>query len=99
MTLQQPAGGRKSVMSSEEVQNPNENGSNEEVYKGHPHQIFGHLTYSQHGEDMIFANIFHIIGIEKPSYMDIGAYHPINISNTAYFYAKGSRGVNIDANP
>lgn len=39
------------------------------------------------------------MGIEKPSYLDIGAHHPFNISNTALLYQRGSRGVNIEANP
>jgi FkbM family methyltransferase len=40
-----------------------------------------------------------MIGIEKPSYLDIGAHHPIKISNTALLYLRGSRGINIEANP
>jgi FkbM family methyltransferase len=35
----------------------------------------------------------------KGFYVDIGAYHPIKFSNTYYFYQKGWRGINIDANP
>lgn len=68
-------------------------------YSGHPHQNLGHITYSQNGEDLFLLNLFRLIGIEKPSYLDLGAYHPINISNTALFYSLGCRGVNIEANP
>jgi FkbM family methyltransferase len=32
-------------------------------------------------------------------YVDVGSFHPINISNTYWFYKKGWRGINIDANP
>lgn len=64
----------------------------------HPDQNYGHLTYSQHGEDLLVVNIFKLIGIDKPSYLDLGAHHPINISNTALLYSRGSRGVNIEAN-
>lgn len=70
-----------------------------EVYLGHPDQFFGPYTYSQYGEDLIIANIFGLLDIPKPSYIDIGAHHPINISNTALFYKRGSRGINIEANP
>ncbi|GBR77512.1 methyltransferase FkbM family protein [Candidatus Termititenax dinenymphae] len=31
--------------------------------------------------------------------MDIGAYDPVVYSNTLYFYKRGWRGINIDANP
>lgn len=65
----------------------------------HPDQHYGCFTYSQHGEDIFVVNIFTMIGIKKPTYLDIGAHHPVNISNTALLYSRGSRGVNVDANP
>ena len=68
-------------------------------FNGHADQTFGHLTYAQHGEDLIVVNIFEGLSIPSPSYIDIGAHHPINISNTALLYARGSRGINIEANP
>ena len=61
--------------------------------------LFGNVTYSQHGEDLFLLNIFHLLGIEKPSYLDIGCHHPTIDSNTALLYQRGSRGINIDANP
>lgn len=69
------------------------------TFSGHADQAFGHLTYAQFGEDLIIANIFSMLGIQQPSYLDVGAHHPINISNTALFYLTGSRGVNVEANP
>lgn len=68
-------------------------------WKGHPDQQFGGTTYSQHGEDLVIASIFYHLGIKTPDYIDIGAHHPINISNTALLYSLGSRGINIEANP
>lgn len=68
-------------------------------YIGHSDQAFGGSTYAQHGDDLITLNIFHCLNIARPSYLDIGAHHPVNISNTALLYAKGSRGINIEANP
>lgn len=65
-------------------------------YLGNRDQIHGHISYSQHGDDMIIANIFHLLHFNHPSYLDIGAHHPFNISNTALLYSKGSRGVNVD---
>jgi FkbM family methyltransferase len=62
-------------------------------------QWWGSETYSQHGEDLFFLNTFHLMGIQKPSYIDVGAHHPTKISNTALLYKFGSRGINIEANP
>ena len=39
------------------------------------------------------------MGNHKPSYIDIGAHHPEDLSNTALFYHNGSRGVNIEPDP
>lgn len=64
----------------------------------HPHQWFGGRTYAQHGDDLAVLNIFKRLGIEKPSYLDVGAYHPFNLSNTALLYERGSRGVNVEPN-
>jgi hypothetical protein len=56
-------------------------------------------SYSQCGEDMIVEYIFRLRAVERPSYIDIGANHPFALSNTARFYERGCRGVNIDPNP
>lgn len=69
------------------------------TYQGHPDQHFGHITYSQHGEDLMICNIFQLLGIDKPSYLDLGAHHPMRISNTHLLYLRGSRGVNVETNP
>jgi FkbM family methyltransferase len=57
------------------------------------------ISFSQSGEDLIVKYIFDYIGIQKPSYIDIGAHHPYHISNTALFYQNGSRGINIEPDP
>jgi FkbM family methyltransferase len=56
-------------------------------------------SFSQCGEDLLIKYVFDLRGISKPSYIDIGANDPFFISNTALFYANGSRGINIEANP
>lgn len=56
-------------------------------------------SYAQHGKDVIIINLFKLLGIEKPSYIDIGDHHPYEISNTALLYELGSNGINIEANP
>lgn len=65
----------------------------------HPWQWFGGEIYSQCGDDIIILNLFHNMGKDRFSYLDIGAHNPYIISNTALFYQKGCRGVNVDANP
>jgi FkbM family methyltransferase len=72
---------------------------NTREYAGHPDQAFGRFTYSQHGEDMILVNVFELLGIPRPSYLDVGAHHPFNISNTALLNLRGSTGINVEANP
>lgn len=68
-------------------------------YAGHPDQAFGPTTFSQFGEDLIVANIFSLLGVSTPSYLDVGAHHPLHVSNTALLYSRGSRGINVEANP
>ena len=65
----------------------------------HPDQLFGDMTYAQHGDDLVIRAVFHSLGIGNPSYLDLGAHHPENISNTKLFYDTGSRGINVEANP
>lgn len=62
-------------------------------------EILGYSYWGQHCEDLVLSSIFAMIGIEKPTYMDLGANHPVLISNTHFLYKQGCRGINIDANP
>ncbi len=57
------------------------------------------ISYSQFGEDLIFSLFFSHNEISNPTYLDIGANEPRFISNTFYFYEKGSTGVLIEPNP
>jgi FkbM family methyltransferase len=68
-------------------------------YAGHPDQPFGGVSYAQFGEDLLLLNLFSALAIQRPSYLDIGAHHPVHCSNTALLYARGSRGVCVEANP
>lgn len=60
---------------------------------------YKHLSYSQCGEDIIIKYIFDQLKIKKPSYIDIGAYDPFNMSNTYLLYKNGSHGLCIEPNP
>ena len=57
--------------------------------------------FSQAGEDMVvlFALMAFGIPLKKTSYLDLGANHAKEISNTFYFYRHGARGVLVEANP
>jgi FkbM family methyltransferase len=57
------------------------------------------VSYSQQGEDIVVRGIFDLLHLAKPSYIDIGAYHPIVNSNTYLLYLGGSRGVLVEPNP
>jgi FkbM family methyltransferase len=60
-----------------------------------PHKI----SFSQSGEDIIIEYLLGLRNITIPTFLDIGGYHPVYANNTYKFFLKGSRGVNIDANP
>ncbi len=57
------------------------------------------LTYSQHGEDILIKAALKMLGVEKPSYLDIGTNYPVLGNNTHLFYSQGSKGVCIEPNP
>jgi FkbM family methyltransferase len=57
-------------------------------------------SYSWEGEDVLIRKIMlDVFRVTKGRYIDIGAYHPFNLSNTALLYSEGWRGINIDAMP
>lgn len=56
-------------------------------------------SFSQSGEDMIAWYLLNYIGIPRPSYLDVGAHHPLHLSNTALFHLLGGHGINIEPDP
>lgn len=56
-------------------------------------------SFSQAGEDRIVAFVFSALGVARPTYLDVGAYHPFHLSNTALLHLKGSRGINVEPDP
>lgn len=57
---------------------------------------FVHWSFSQFGEDLaVLRWCNRVTSIEK-IYVDVGAYHPIQFSNTLFLHKIGWRGVNID---
>jgi len=65
-----------------------------------PEALPGKLSYAQQGEDIALWQILSwVLGIERPTYLDVGAHHPVFNNNTYYFYERGSRGVLVEPNP
>jgi len=58
-------------------------------------------TYSQSGEDSIVGYILNYLNIpfDQVSYLDLGANHAKELSNSYFFYKQGARGVLVEANP
>lgn len=55
-------------------------------------------SYSQSGEDIIICDLFVRLGINKPTYLDIGTNDPVKLNNTYRLYKRGSRGVCVEPN-
>ncbi len=55
------------------------------------------ISYSQEGEDILIDRVLH--HKKNGFYIDVGAYHPVKLSNTYRFYLRGWKGINIDAMP
>jgi FkbM family methyltransferase len=56
------------------------------------------FSFSQFGEDLVANGLLTAIGIQKPSYLDVGAYEPIRSNNTYLFHRRGGRGVLVEPN-
>ncbi len=60
---------------------------------------FVKFYFAQHGEDAVFMALWDWRKRKTGYYVDVGAYHPIDLSNTHALYRHGWRGVTIDPNP
>ena len=56
-------------------------------------------SFSQFGEDLIIDHALNLLNYQNFSYLDIGANHPSRLSNSFYFYRKGSTGVLVEPDP
>jgi FkbM family methyltransferase len=54
------------------------------------------FTYAQEGEDIIAQAL---LPEASGFYVEVGAFHPVSISNTYLFYRKGWRGIVVDPVP
>jgi FkbM family methyltransferase len=69
------------------------------IKKKEDRSVFQKISYAQCGEDLIIDFIIAQLRIENPSYIDIGAHHPYYLSNTAFFYLKGWKGISVEPDP
>lgn len=61
------------------------------ILKGHVYP-----SYSQAGEDQIIRYLLNALKISNPTYLDIGANHPVIANNTYLFYSRGASGICIE---
>lgn len=61
-----------------------------------------HISFAQYGEDLLLLRLWEIETQNMKStgfYVDIGAYDPIEYSNTNLLHKRGWHGINVDINP
>ena len=58
------------------------------------------LSYAQQGEDIVLYHALRdVLKLERATYMDVGAAHPVKASNTYLLYWAGDRGLLVEPNP
>jgi len=72
-----------------------------DLFKEKQFNFWDKKTVSQSGEDAICAYINMALGrpLEQCTYLDLGANHAKDLSNTYLFYSHGARGILVEANP
>lgn len=61
---------------------------------------YARYYYAQHAEDVILWDLFFAWLKRYPvTYLDVGAYHPVQSSNTYLFYERDCQGVLVEPNP
>jgi hypothetical protein len=58
----------------------------------------GQISYAQVGEDLVVNYFCGLLNFKEITYLDIGAYDPVEINNTYLFYKQGHRGVLVEPN-
>lgn len=57
-------------------------------------------SYSQQGEDIVLFHVLRdVLKVNPPTYMDVGAAHPVRSNNTYLLYGTGGHGVLVEPNP
>jgi FkbM family methyltransferase len=65
------------------------------------YHLAGVQSFSQYGEDIVILYLWRTFLGESYSlyYIDIGAHHPTEISNTRLLHDNGAKGINIEPDP
>jgi FkbM family methyltransferase len=63
------------------------------------HSLEKRPSYSQHGEDRRIVALLEGFNFDQGRYIDVGANHPTDISNTYLLYRSGWSGIIIEPNP
>jgi FkbM family methyltransferase len=63
------------------------------------HSLRARETYSQHGEDVRSMDLLAEFDLDGGIYIDVGANHPTDISNTYLFYRAGHHGITVEPFP
>jgi methyltransferase FkbM-like protein len=58
----------------------------------------GNVSYAQSGEDLVVNFLCENLNVREITYLDIGAYDPVYLNNTYFFYRRGHRGVLVEPN-
>jgi len=61
--------------------------------------VHGRHSYAQWGEDILLKLYLDTLKEPQPQYIDIGAWDPVDGSNTYLFYRAGGHGVLVEPNP
>lgn len=65
-----------------------------------PSGIYPLPSYAQQGEDLVMREMLQDqMNVSMPTYIDIGAFDPIESNNTFLFFLIGCRGVLVEPNP
>lgn len=65
----------------------------------HSPNMYRKISYSQCGEDIIVDFVLNSLNVEHPTFLDIGAHHPVFLNNTYLFYRKNIHGICIEPDP
>lgn len=74
---------------------------NADLFKPFDSDFWNKVSVAQSGEDTIVEYVLMVLGINLSDeyYLDLGANHAKQLSNTYMLYKKGMRGVLVEANP
>ena len=58
------------------------------------------MSFSQQGEDIVLFHVLRdLLRANPPTYLDVGAAHPVKSNNTYLLYTTGGHGVLVEPNP